>query len=139
MDDTCLMTSSTSTEEVVNHLEQTVSRVVTWCDQNDVKLNASKTQLIMNEFVEDCKLSIQDSSITASQSACYLGATIRNHANLPVFYHDFQALVSSLRKRLNILRCMRLTLTKTELKVFCQGLILGKLAYILPLLGAEHP
>ena len=68
----------------------------------------------------------------------YLGIDLVSTENTELIHFDLTELRQDMEKRAQILKYVRCRLDKESLKIFSKGLILGKLQYILPLLGTEH-
>ena len=73
MDDTNIWSVEDSMSEVIHSLNDQVSKVVQWCSDNDVLINAKKSVVLFNSAEEDLTVKIGEAEVGPSQSGKYLG------------------------------------------------------------------
>ena len=73
MDDTNIWSVEDSMSEVILSLNDQVSKVVQWCSDNDVLINAKKSVVLFNSAEEDLTVKIGEAEVGPSQSGKYLG------------------------------------------------------------------
>ena len=76
MDDTALWASSDTSEGLRRSLQESLDRIVSWCQTNRIVLNEDKTKILMNEFAFDFKLRVGNHSSEPDEQAKYFVITL---------------------------------------------------------------
>ena len=101
-DDNIFCYCGRSTEEVVYHLKSIADLAIEWYNNNYMKVNADKFQLmILGSNNENVHMNIQNNTICSEPMVKLLGVTIDSRLN---FNHHVSELCKKAGKQLNVLR-----------------------------------
>ena len=138
MDDTNLWAVEDTIEEVVVSLNTQVDRVVSWCRENDVLINAKKSVVLFNSPDEVATVRIAETEVSPSPSGKYLGFRFKSSKKYGQLLVDLKDVAIDIKRRTHLLRRVSFKLNSRELMMFGKALVMGKLNYYLPLLSAER-
>ena len=137
MDDTNIWAVEDTIEEVVASLNSQVARVVSWCRDNDVLINAKKSVVLFNSPDEVQTVRIGDTEVGPSSSGKYLGFRFKSSKKFGQLLVDLKDVALDIKRRSHLLRRVSFKLNSRELLMFGKALVIGKIRYFLPLLSAE--
>ena len=119
-------------------LNTQVDRVVSWCQENDVLINAKKSVVLFNSPDEVATVRIGETEVSPSASGKYLGFRFKSSKKYGQLLVDLKDVAIDIKRRTHLLRRVSFKLNSRELMMFGKALVMGKLNYYLPLLTAER-
>lgn len=76
VDDTVGWATGHNKADVAGRLRYQVSKMITWCANNKIKINADKTHIIFNEYDPEDNICVDNIEIKTTKSVRYLGAEL---------------------------------------------------------------
>ena len=138
MDDIIFWESGRYFDIVHRKLQDHAYKVEKWLEEHQMLLNSEKTKFLINKDPLLLRpIIVQNHAYFPEQNLRYLGINIRAYRDGPDFGLDLRDVKDDLRRRCSLIsRASRWLPTKMCL-LFAKSIVLGKLNYYLPFLGAE--
>ena len=141
VDDSLIMATGDTIQQVNRQLQQLANKVVDWCQDNKVLINYDKTHLIYNEWRPYQRIILKSGvSLVPEQDITYLGVKFATNSSMVrnSLQVDLTEAAVNIKKRCYVLRSLRkYNVDQKLLERLGAGFVEGKLRYYTSFLGAE--
>jgi ribonuclease HI len=139
VDDSLIWAASTRKSTTLTALTAQAHLLADWADENKVKINWDKTQLIFSTHrPSDPSLIIRGHTIRPSKKLKYLGVDFESNNSYHALMFNLKDVGADIRRRAGVVRRLnRYNFPLKTIRKFTEGFVYAKLRYISPLLGAE--
>ena len=139
MDDICVFTAQDSAADLQQTLQQSLNKIQSWADANDILINPQKSGLLLNDRSLQVELSLSGSVLQPLESYKYLGIVLESRpGDREQLMYNFKSILSDLDRRISLLYRVRHRVPPRTLRMLAQSLVIGRMHYILPLISAER-
>ena len=141
MDDILFWYQARTSKELQMRLQQAADKLTKWCNHNGMKVNQDKTKFIMNKIplYNTPVIRIQGKPYTPTSRLKYLGVEFTSSEMTDVIELDLGRVKSDLIRRTSLVGRVKYLLTSADMMTVAKAIVMGKLNYFLPFLGAESP
>ena len=138
MDDTAMWKTERTRELLEERMQEDLDRIHQWCTENHIVINSEKTVVMVNDLDNEITLEINKKPIHTVKKTRYLGVDLVSRKGFKEqIYVDIDSLVESMDKTTQLLKAIRSRLPQNILYNVGKALLLSKLNYYLPVMGAE--
>ena len=116
-----------------------VSALDLWLNNHQMRLNEKKSKLLINKLPDRIQpLIVQGCHYYPQKRLRYLGVNLVTHDNGPDFFLDLKDVKPDLKRRCSLLYKASKWIPSRNCLLFAKSIIMGKLNFFLPFLGAEN-
>ena len=138
MDDIIFWESGETFKKAHTKLKYHATNVERWLERRQMRLNSSKTKFLSNkEPPKIWPIIIQNCHYYPVRTLRYLGVQLYSHPDGPDIGIDLSEVRRDLKRRCSLISRASKWLPTKICKLFAKSIIIGKLNYYLPFLGAE--
>ena len=138
MDDTALWRTEPTRGHLEERLQADLSIISEWCKVNHVVINTDKTVIMVNDLNNEITLDLDNQEIHTVQKTRYLGVDLESRKGFrEQIYVNVDSLIEKLEKTTHLLKPIRSRLPQHILYNIGRALLISKLNYYLPVMGAE--
>ena len=138
MDDTALWQTAKSRESLEIAMQHDLTILHKWCVKNHVVINTDKTVVMVNDLDNEVTLELEGKLIKTVKPTKYLGVhLVSKKGDFEQIYINVDGLKSDMRNLTNLLKLLKNKLPQHLLYMVGNSLLLSKLNYHLPIMGAE--
>ena len=139
MDDIIFWESDTSFARAWERMNQKCHFVEKWLNENQMRLNEIKSKLLVNKMPAAVPfLKLQGCHYFPQNKLRYLGINLISHEDGPDFAIDLRDVKPDLKRRCSLLYKVSKWIPSHSCLMFAKSIVLGKLNFYLPFLGAEN-
>ena len=140
MDDILIWAEGRSHMEAASKLQRLLKPVEIWCNRLQMIINTQKTYLIANEIPSrGATVKFCGTCYYPSTRIRYLGMTLESFDDGGYLRANLTELKRDVRRRVSLLRRVSRFCTTNVMSTLTKAFILGKINYVLPVVGNEDP
>ena len=137
MDDIVFWRSESSVEALQESLQEEANVLSHWITLNKLRVNHRKTTFMVNDYEANFPLVFAGTTYYPTKQMKYLGVEMISEESNNYLSLNLRKVGTDMIRRCSLINRVRSVFPVTMIRMFAQAIVMGKLNYYLPFIGAE--